>query len=77
MATCPKCLGSLTENHRCPRTGRLSRILETSVALAAGGAAGVALCFAFASRPTGSLLLSSAALGAVLVQAFYDAVRMK
>ena len=77
MSTCPKCLGPLTEHHRCPRAGRMGRILETSLALAVGGAAGVALCFAFASRPSGSLLLSSAALGAVLVQAIYDAVRVR
>jgi hypothetical protein len=47
------------------------------VALAAGATVGAALCFAFASRPTGSLLLSAAALGAVLVHAFYNAVRVK
>ena len=36
MATCPRCKGHLTENHRCPRSPA-RKIFETSLA-AVGGA---------------------------------------
>ena len=36
MATCPRCKGHLTENHRCPRSrGRIA--FETGLAAVAGG----------------------------------------
>lgn len=73
MATCPKCLGPLTENHRCPRRWP-SRVSEALATLSIGGGLGVALCFAFEERPGGSLLLASAALGAVLARAVRDAL---
>jgi hypothetical protein len=37
MATCPRCKGHLTENHRCPRSV-VRRAIETTLAAAAGGA---------------------------------------
>ena len=36
MATCPRCKGHLTENHRCPRS-RARIIFETALAALAGG----------------------------------------
>jgi uncharacterized paraquat-inducible protein A len=42
MATCPRCHGHLTENHRCPRS-RGRRIFETSLAAVAGGLAALLL----------------------------------
>ena len=36
MATCPRCKGHLTDNHRCPRSrGRIA--FETGLAAVAGG----------------------------------------
>ena len=35
MATCPRCKGHLTENHRCPRSPA-RKALETSLAAIAG-----------------------------------------
>jgi len=36
MATCPRCKGHLTENHRCPRS-RSRIVFETGLAAVAGG----------------------------------------
>ncbi|HEY7502117.1 MAG TPA: hypothetical protein VH740_26590 [Vicinamibacterales bacterium] len=42
MATCPRCHGHLTDNHRCPRsTGR--KVFEISLAAIAGGLAAMLL----------------------------------
>jgi hypothetical protein len=42
--------------------------------LTIGGSIGVGLCIAFEERPSGSLLLAAAALGAVLARAMRDAI---
>jgi hypothetical protein len=73
MATCPRCLGALTENHRCPR-GRFSRLSDALVTLAAGGLVGALLVFLAEDRPSTALLLASAALGAILARAVRDAL---
>jgi uncharacterized paraquat-inducible protein A len=36
MATCPRCKGHLTENHRCPRSPA-RKVFEISLAAIAGG----------------------------------------
>ena len=59
MATCPRCLGALTENHRCPK-GRFSRVGEALLTLGVGSFAGAVLCYAIDSQPAGALVLSSA-----------------
>jgi uncharacterized paraquat-inducible protein A len=42
MATCPRCHGHLTDNHRCPRSaGR--KVFETALAALAGGLAAMLL----------------------------------
>jgi hypothetical protein len=73
MATCPRCMGALTENHRCPR-GPLSRITDALSTVGIGGVAGSALCFVIEDRPAGALVLAAAALGAVLATAVRQAV---
>jgi hypothetical protein len=73
MATCPRCLGALTENHRCPR-GRFSRLSDALVTLGAGGVLGALLVYLLEDRPSTALLLASAALGAVLARAVRDAL---
>lgn len=39
MATCPHCLGALTDDHRCPRKRHI-RIAWTALATAGGAIAG-------------------------------------
>lgn len=73
MATCPRCFGALTDDHKCPR-GVFSRVTNTMSTLGVGGIVGAALCFAIEDRPAGALVLASAALGAVLASALRQAV---
>jgi hypothetical protein len=73
MATCPKCFGALTENHRCPK-GRLSRLTDALSTVGIGGAIGAMLSFAIDERPVPALILASAALGAVLASAVRQAI---
>ena len=68
MATCPKCLGPLTENHRCPQ-GKGRRVFRTLTVAVLGGAIGVLFCFVVEDRPGAPLMLAAAALGAVLANA--------
>ena len=73
MATCPKCFGALTENHRCPR-GVMSRITDAVSTVGIGSVLGAIFCFAIDDRPAGALVLAAAALGAVLATAVRQAV---
>ena len=73
MATCPRCLGPLTDDHRCPRNW-LRRLGDSLFTVTVGGIVGVVLCFALEERPTSALVLAAAALGAVLASAFRQAV---
>jgi hypothetical protein len=73
MATCPRCFGALTENHKCPK-GRLSRITDALSTVSIGGALGVVLSYAIDDRPVPALVVASAALGAVLASAVRQAV---
>jgi hypothetical protein len=73
MATCPRCFGALTENHKCPK-GRLSRITDALSTVGIGGALGVVLSYAIDDRPVPALVVASAALGAVLASAVRQAV---
>ncbi len=73
MATCPRCLGPLTDDHRCPR-GWLRRLGDSLSTVAVGGIVGTVACFALEERPTGALVLAAAALGAVLASALRQAV---
>ena len=73
MATCPKCLGPLTDHHRCPRriAGRVKQVVSV---VGIGGLGGVLVCFAINDRPPGALVLATATLGAVLANAVRQAL---
>ncbi len=73
MATCPRCFGALTDNHKCPR-GTFSRITDAVSTVGIGGIAGALLVFVIEERPVGALVLAAAALGAVLAVAIRQAV---
>lgn len=73
MATCPRCLGTLTENHRCPR-GLSSRVTAALSTFTGGAGVGVLLCFVFEEHPSPALMVAGAALGAVLAGALRQAI---
>jgi uncharacterized protein with ACT and thioredoxin-like domain len=73
MATCPKCMGALTEGHKCPpRT--LRRLTDSISTVGLGSLIGAVLCFAVEDHPAGALVLAAAALGGVLASAVRQAV---
>jgi Zn-dependent protease len=73
MATCPKCMGFLTENHRCPG-GVWARVSKALLTVLVGGAIGIVGVYALVERPVAALVLAGAALGAVLSMAIRQAV---
>jgi uncharacterized membrane protein (Fun14 family) len=73
MATCPKCFGALTENHRCQRA-IWARITDAVSTLTVGGILGIVVCYAIDERPATALVLAAAALGAVIASAMRQAV---
>ncbi len=73
MATCPRCFGALTENHKCPK-GPLSRVTEALFTVGVGGLIGAVLSYVIDERPVPALVLASAALGAVLASAVRQAI---
>jgi hypothetical protein len=73
MATCPKCLGALTENHRCPR-GVFSRVSDALITIGVGALAGWLFVLVIEERPAAALILAAAALGAVLATAVRQAI---
>ena len=73
MATCPKCMGALTENHRCPR-GIFSRLTDAVSTVGVGGLIGAVVTYAMIERPALALVLAAAALGGVLASALRQAV---
>ena len=73
MATCPKCMGFLTENHKCPG-GVWARVSKAVLTVLIGGGIGTMLVYALDERPVAALVLAGAALGAVLANAIRQAV---
>lgn len=73
MATCPRCFGALTENHRCPR-GRFSRVGDAMLTIGVGGGIGALVCYGLVERPTGPLVVATVALGSVLANALRQAL---
>ena len=73
MATCPRCFGALTEDHKCPR-GVLGRVTDALATLGVGALAGWMICLALEERPTAALIVAAAALGAVLATAIRQAI---
>jgi hypothetical protein len=76
MATCPRCLGPLTEHHQCPH-GIIRRVAQAVWIVGAGAIAGGLLSWAVSDRPPPALVVAAAALGAVLAGAVKDAVGRK
>jgi hypothetical protein len=73
MATCPKCFGALTENHRCPR-GTLRRVTDAVSAVGLGAVLGAVISLLINDQAPTALVVASAALGAVLASAVRQAV---
>lgn len=73
MATCPRCKGALTDNHRCPK-GRFVGLSETLLTAGVGGIVGGSLCYVIQEGPALFLVISYAALGAVLAYAMRQAI---
>ena len=74
MATCPRCLGPLTEDHRCPR-GPFRRAIELLSTVLVGAVIGGVLVFGLVEHPADALVLAGAALGAVLASAVRQSVK--
>ena len=75
MATCPRCLGPLTEDHRCPR-GRFSRIGDALSTVVGGAIVGGLVPMIFSTNASLALVLAAAALGAVLANAIRQALKV-
>jgi hypothetical protein len=75
MATCPRCLGPLTEDHRCPR-GRFSRIGDALAPVVGGAVVGGLIPVIFSANASMALVLAAAALGGVLANAVRQALRV-
>ena len=73
MATCPRCLGPLTDDHRCPRT-RSRRLLRVLAPPLLGLLAGIVVCYGLIDRPHPLVVLCAAMLGGLLADAFRRAV---
>lgn len=73
MATCPRCLGPLTENHRCPR-GRFGRLGDALSTVVGGAVVGGLVPVILSSDASLALVLAAAALGAVLANAVRQAM---
>jgi hypothetical protein len=67
-------MGALTEHHRCPRTP-LRRLADSMSTVGIGGVVGLLCTYAIDDRPAGALMLTAAALGAVLATAVRQALR--
>ena len=74
MATCPRCFGALTENHKCPRSAYRGRVVQGLWTIGVGGLIGAGLTLALTEHPASMLVLAFSALGAVLASAVRQAV---
>jgi hypothetical protein len=71
MATCPKCGGYLSDDHRC--CGAWRHIARTMGVALGGAVFGVVAVLVLAEHPSKSLLVVAGLLGAVLVTALWRA----
>jgi hypothetical protein len=67
-------MGALTENHRCPRGGRFSRIVDRLPTRAVGAVVGGITPVIQVGNPPVAAVLAAAALGGVLANAVRQAV---
>jgi hypothetical protein len=74
MATCPRCFGALTENHRCPRRSIVSAVMDALSTVGVGGFLGGLLAIIINEQAPTALVIAAAALGAVLASAVRQAV---
>jgi len=74
MATCPRCFGALTENHRCPRRSIVSAVVDALSTVGIGGVLGGIAALIFNEQAPTALVIAAAALGAVLASAVRQAV---
>jgi hypothetical protein len=74
VATCPKCFGALTENHRCPRRGIIGALTDALSTVGVGGLIGGFVAIIVNDRAPTALVLAAAALGAVLASAIRQAM---
>jgi hypothetical protein len=74
MATCPRCLGALTENHKCPRRSIVSAVIDALSTVGIGGLLGGVVAILINEQAPTALVLAAAALGAVLASAVRQAV---
>ena len=73
MATCPRCFGALTDNHKCPR-GIFSRVTDALSTVVIGAVVGGIAAIIINERAPAALVVAAAALGAVLASAVRDAI---
>lgn len=73
MATCPRCMGPLTDTHRCPRS-RSRRSASLAAVLMTGALVGVVACYGLVDQPHTVVVLAVAMLGALLAQAVRKAI---
>lgn len=76
MATCPRCLGPLTEHHKCPH-GTFKRLTDALRVVGIGGVVGGLSVWIVDDSPVPALVMAGAALGAVLAVAVRDALGRK
>ena len=74
MATCPKCHGALTDNHKCPG-GLPSRLVKALVTVVLGAVVGGLGVYLIEDHPANALVLASSALGSVLATAMRQALK--
>ena len=74
MATCPRCFGALTENHKCPTRGIVNRLVEAVSIVGVGGILGGIVAIIINDQAPAALVLAAAALGGVIASAMRQAV---
>jgi hypothetical protein len=76
MATCPKCMGFLTEGHKCPG-GVWSRLSKSLLTVIIGAVIGTLVVYVIEERPVPALWMAGAALGAVLAMSVRQAIGVR
>jgi hypothetical protein len=72
MATCPHCLGPLTDTHRCPKKRHVRSMLRATSALAGGAAGFVVMALIDPAQRSTHLDVYAIAAGAILAALGYQ-----